>query len=294
MSISQEYIRGLKSVAVEEVFDLVLYRPLAFLFVKGIYRTPVTPNQLTIVAMVLGVIGGICYALGTPATYAAGGALCLLYNVVDCSDGQLARMKKNGTPFGRILDGAADYIVSISIYAGIGIGFASSSANPVLYWTLTVAAGFSAALLSAWLDFYRNRYLDITLRRVSVLEKEQQAFTDAYHDLLGQPGRTLEKGLIGIYLKYSSIQRMTIGGNRESRKTPSVDPATFARENRVIMHFWTYIGQTTQWTVLIISSFFNRLDIFLWWMVAIATILAAVLFIIQRAKDKKFHLMEAA
>jgi hypothetical protein len=294
MSISQEYVRGLKSVAVEELFDLVLYRPLAFLFVKGIYRTPVTPNQLTMLAMVLGVIGGICYALGTPAMYVAGGVLCFLYDVVDCSDGQLARMKKSGSPFGRILDGVADYVVSISIYLGIGIGFASSSANPALYWTLTAAAGVSAALLSAWLDFYRNRYLDITLRRVSVLEKEQQAFADAYDDLLRQPGRTLEKVLIGIYLKYSSIQRVIIGGKGESRQTPAVDPAVFARENRVLMHFWTYIGQTTQWTVLIICSFFNRIDIFLWWMAAIAPILAAILFVIQRKKDKKLHLQEAA
>lgn len=294
MSISQEYVRGLKSVAVEEVFDLVLYRPLAFLFVKGIYRTPVTPNQLTMVAMVLGVIGAICYARGTPPMYVAGGVLCLLYDVVDCSDGQLARMKKNGTPFGRILDGVADYVVSISIYVGIGIGFASSSSNPALYWTLTVAAGVSAALLSAWLDFYRNRYLDITLRRVSVLEKEQQAFADAYDDLLRQPGRALEKVLIGIYLKYSSIQRVIIGGKRESRSTPAVDPVVFTRENRVIMHFWTYIGQTTQFTVLILCSFFNRIDIFLWWMVAIAPIFAAVLFVIQRMKDNKLRLQEAA
>lgn len=226
--------------------------------------------------------------------YVAGGVLCFLYDVVDCSDGQLARMKKSGSPFGRILDGVADYVVSISMYLGIGIGFASSSANPALYWTLTAAAGVSAALLSAWLDFYRNRYLDITLRRVSVLEKEQQAFADAYDDLLRQPGRALEKVLIGVYLKYSSIQRVIIGGKGESRKTPAVDPALFARENRVLMHFWTYIGQTTQWTVLIICSFFNRIDIFLWWMVAIAPIFAAILFVIQRMKDKKLHLQEAA
>ena len=57
MGLVAEYKQGLKSVAVEELFDLVFYRPLAFLFVKLVYRTGVTPNQLTLLSMVFGVLG---------------------------------------------------------------------------------------------------------------------------------------------------------------------------------------------------------------------------------------------
>ncbi len=46
-----------------------------------------------------------------------------LYNIIDCSDGQLARLKKNGTHTGRIIDGSADYITAAFVFIGLGIGF---------------------------------------------------------------------------------------------------------------------------------------------------------------------------
>ena len=100
-----EYVRGLKSAAVEELFDMIVYRPLAFIFVRMIRRTRVTPNQLTFLALAFGVLGGVSLAVGTPAALSAAGVFVLLYNIVDCSDGQLARMNGTGTHLGRILDG---------------------------------------------------------------------------------------------------------------------------------------------------------------------------------------------
>jgi len=295
MSIRQEYLRGLKSVAVEEVFDLIFYRPLAFLFVKAIFRTSITPNQLTLISMVLGIIAGIWYCVGTPAAFAAAGTFCMLYNIVDCSDGQLARMKHSGTPIGRILDGFADYAVSVAVYVGILVGFALPSPDPLGMGILTALAGIGNAVTSAFLDFYRNRYLDITLGRPSILTKEQDEFASLYERLRTQRGHWMEKGLIWLYLRYSAVQRGLIGHREEeSQKTFAVDPAVYARHNRVLMHFWTYMGPTTQWTALIVCSYFNRIDIFLWWMGAVAPVLSLILFVIQKMKDKELHLQEAA
>ncbi|HSQ75061.1 MAG TPA: CDP-alcohol phosphatidyltransferase family protein [Bacteroidota bacterium] len=295
MSIRQEYLRGLKSIAVEEVFDLIFYRPLAFLLVKGIYNTSITPNQLTLISMLLGIVGGICYVVGTPEAFVAAGIFCILYNIVDCSDGQLARMKHSGTPIGRILDGFADYAVSTAVYVGILIGYAIPAPEPAGLIVLTVAAAAGNTVTAALLDFYRNRYLDITLSRTSVLTKGQDEFAAVYENLRSQPGHWLEKGLIWIYLKYSAVQRGLIGHkDEESRRTYAVDPAVYARENRALMHLWTYLGPTTQWTALVICSFINRIDIFFWWMGVIAPILALVLFMVQKVKDRQLHVQEAA
>lgn len=62
MSWYSEYKKSLKSIEVEEIFDLFFYRPLAFILVKIIYPTNITPNQLTIGAIIMGIIGGIFYA----------------------------------------------------------------------------------------------------------------------------------------------------------------------------------------------------------------------------------------
>ena len=133
MSWITDYKKSLKMKEVEEIFDLLLYRPLAFILVKSIIRTNITPNQLTIMAIVMGIISGCFYSQGTQICFIVGGLFYLLFNVFDCSDGQLARLKKNGTHTGRIIDGIADYIAAIAVFIGVGIGFASKSENHV-FW----------------------------------------------------------------------------------------------------------------------------------------------------------------
>jgi hypothetical protein len=290
MSLLQEYTKGLKSVAVEEFFDLFFYRPLAFLFVKLIYNTSITPNQLTLLSMLFGIVGGASYAFGTPAAYAVGGILYLAYNILDCSDGQLARLKHNGTPIGRVLDGMADYVVSIAAYLGIGIGYAGSSEHPVLLWCLTAAAGFSNATQSGFLDFYRARYLDITLERVSILVEEQTWFESEYAALKKQKGRYFERLLIWIYLKYSVWQRKVTPGGRDTREIAKVDPAAYERENKALIRWWTLLGPTTQWTLLIVCSLIDRLDIYLWAIAGLGNVLAVVLSAVQRKKDQAMNM----
>jgi len=290
MTMLQEYKKALKSLAVEEVFDLIFYRPVAFLFVKLIYRTPITPNQLTILSVFLGLFGGTCYAFGTPSAYLLGGVFYLLYNIIDCSDGQLARLQQSGTRIGRILDGVADYIVSVAAYVGIGIGYASGSAHPVLLWCLTAVAGFGNAVQSGLLDLYRNRFLDIALGRVSILEDEQHAFEQEFEQLKQQKGFLFQKSVIWIYLQYSSVQRRLTsrtGGGEEQFK---VDPSLYVRKNRILIHLWTYLGPTTQWTLLIVCSFADRLDVYLWGIGVVGNILAVIMSLVQRRADVQLNL----
>jgi hypothetical protein len=277
-----EYRKGLKSPAVEELFDLVVYRPVAFLFVKLIRGTRVTPNQLTFLSLIFGVLGGMSLAVGTPAALDAAGVFIILYNVVDCSDGQLARMNGTGTHLGRILDGVADYVVSLACYLGIGIGFAGASDNPPLMWCLTAAAGISNAVQSGLLDYYRNRYLDASGIRANVLGEEQQGFREEFAALRVVKGRHFERFLIGTYLLYSGVQLRLTGGKGRPAKRLSGAEAEEIRSGRVLMHCWTYLGPTTQWTLLIVCAFAGRLDIYLWGIAVAGNVLAVVMMIAQR------------
>jgi len=282
MSLLQEYKRGLKSVAVEEFLDLVLYRPLAFLLVRAIYRTPVTPNQLTLLSMLFGIIGGAFFAAGTPGAFGAGAVFFFLYNVVDCSDGQLARLKNSGTHLGRILDGVADYVTAVAAYAGIGLGYATPSDTPLALWALTAAAGFSNATQSGLLDFYRNRYLEATGVRRSAGGDEQRAFRAEYDELRRQRGRAVEKLLVGAYVLYCGIQRRVTGGEHSGERAWNADPEGYVRANRVMMRCWTLLGPTTQWSLLIVCGLLNRMDIYLWGITGVGNVLAVLLTIAQR------------
>ena len=283
MGFLKEYKSSLKLIEVEEIFDLIFYRPLAFLFVKLIYNTNLTPNQITVMSLSFGIAGGISLGFGTAKSIFIAAFLFITFNVLDCSDGQLARLKGNGTTFGRILDGMADYMVSTSAYLGIGFGFANHSPNPLLYWILIIVTAASNIVHAVLVDFYRNQFIDYTQDRVSVLDDGLEEFRQEHERLKSEKGNAFKKFVLGIYIKYSSMQ----SNMATEDKAFNVSAEKYYKANKRIIHFWTYLGPTTQWTFLIICALFNRLDIYLWGLITVFNLYAVIIYLTQKTVDKK-------
>lgn len=289
MKIFNDYKSQLKLVEVEELLDLLFYRPLAYLFVKTILSTNLTPNHLTISAMIFGTIGGLLYIIDSSTSLILAGILLIVYDVLDCADGQLARIKKNGTVIGRILDGFADYIVSIFVYLGIGFGFALNSSEPLFYWIIILLAALSNAAHSIILDYYRNRFLDYALNRESLLGDNLKSFYDELENLKSRKGNLFEKIVIWTYIKYSNVQLKMASSSVES-EYKKYDRDDFLKKHKLIMHLWTYVGPTSELTFLIICSFLGRLDIYLWGLATVANIYVISLYLIQRRINKSTKL----
>jgi len=284
MSWIQEYKSSLKLIEVEELFDLIFYRPLAFVFVKIIYPTNLTPNQITTLALIVGIIGGIIISFNTHFYLIIAAILLIIYDILDCSDGQLARLKRNGTSVGRILDGVADYFVTIAVYLGIGFGFASNSDNPLLYWALLALAGASNIIHAIALDYYRNRFMDYTLNRASLLGDDLQEFENEFNRIKTRGGSYFQYAILWIYLKYSKIQ-IKFSKSSVDSETKKYDAKDFYKKNKKIMHLWTYIGPTTELTLIIIAALINRLDIYIIAMISVVNLYALVIFILQNKID---------
>jgi hypothetical protein len=285
VTLLKEYRTSLKAVEVEEWLDLLFFRPLAFLFVKAVYRTPLTPNAITVCATVVGIVAALWMAIGSGSALVTAALLLILYNVLDCSDGMLARLQQSGSRIGRILDGAADYIVTVAFYTGIGIGYASQSAAPVLAWVLTVAAGLSNALHAGFVDFYRNRFLDHLLRR-SVLGDDLEEFRQEYQALRKTRGRGLEKFLLWLYLQYSTLQRLALTRRPGALGAAAVKGELYVRANKRLMRWWTFLGPTTELTLLILGCLAGRIEVFLWAIVIGGNALALVLKLLQDRSDR--------
>lgn len=289
MKLLEDYKRSLKMLEVEEILDLIFYRPLAFIFVKLIVGTNLTPNQITTTALLFGIVGSVLFYYNTATALFAAAILFIIYDVLDCADGQLARIKKNGTPIGRVLDGLADYIVTTLAYLFIGIGFASNSDDPLLYWGLTIAAGLSNAVHSSILDFYRNRFLDYSLDRESILGDSLKEFKDMQDDLKGKRGHYYEKSILWVYLLYSKVQLKFSSSSLETEKK-KYDAKDFYKKHKTIMHLWTYLGPTSELTFLIITAMFNRMDIYLIGIVTVGNVYMAVLYFFQNRINKSTKL----
>jgi hypothetical protein len=205
MSLSSEFKQSLKTVDSEEILDLIIFRPISFVLVKLIYNTNITPNQISIVALMFGIATGILYGQATHFYFIMGAASFFICNTLDCMDGQLARLKKNGTKIGRVIDGFIDYITSVSVFLGLGVAMTIITGDATYSWILTIIAGISKALQNMFFDNYRNMYLEHVYGKASGLDEEIKEYSEEKERLNDISGHHIEKMLISLYLAYSEI-----------------------------------------------------------------------------------------
>jgi len=281
MNFIREYKQSLKLVEAEEIFDLVFFRPLAFFLVKIVKPFPVTPNMLTMVSMLLGIGAGYLYSLGESNSTILAGLLFLFGNIFDCADGQLARIKGNGTVTGRIVDGIADYVTFIATTIGIGLGYGSYFPSSLSWWIFVVLAGISLAVQAMLLDYYRNEFIGIWTGKILSTKDEYAFFVEEYKKLENAKGHILDKTIIWIYLKYTRVQ---LGTKSKQKDIGNIDKKLYSQRNKGLMRAWTFIGSTTHISIAIICSLFNRPDIYLWIVISVQNVLAILLYFMQKSK----------
>jgi phosphatidylglycerophosphate synthase len=100
-----------------------LNRPLASVIVRAVYRTRVTPNQLTYAAFLIGLTGAYFLFKGRPGPLIAGGLLVELSSIVDCADGMLARARDQKSEFGAYLDLYLDRVNEFFLVTAAVVGY---------------------------------------------------------------------------------------------------------------------------------------------------------------------------
>jgi|YelNatPaOPRAMG01_1025707.scaffolds.fasta_scaffold121414_2 phosphatidylglycerophosphate synthase len=274
-----EYKRSLKLPEVEEIFDLVLFRPVAFLLVKLLLPTAITPNHVTLVAMVFGVAGAWLFSWGIPGALVGGALLFSIYNVLDCVDGQLARLKGNGTRLGRIMDGIIDYIVNIALYIFLAIGLSRTSADPVGAWILALLAGVSSGVQAILFDYYRNEFLGSVFGHEDATNQDIRRFSAEVARLRRRGIWTPRRVLITIYLLYLTVQKRL--GGRAAMLHRQISPEQYYRSNKTLVRMWSFIGSTSHVTLLLVTALIHRLDLYLWITVTLGNAWMFFLMILQ-------------
>ena len=286
----KEYKESLKKVEVEETVDLFIFRPIAFALVKVLYKTAITPNQISFIAMLLGAAAGGFFAWGTKTGFFIGALILIASHIFDCSDGMIARLKNNGTKIGRVIDGIADYFTFTFVYAGIAIGLSKMEDAGLVSFTASVWLMVSVIALfhimhSIITDYYRNKYLfnvynqklDPTIQRVE-FEKE-------YEKLKSKKGMLFEKFVVQIYLKYLMLQ-----SSKETKVSKKFDAESYAENNKVLIILWNLIGNSTHILVFSLAAIIFKPGIYAFYTVIAANIWMLLLFIIQTVVNKKTRL----
>ncbi|MGV9315908.1 CDP-alcohol phosphatidyltransferase family protein [Streptomyces sp. NPDC003691] len=122
---------------------------------RYVVNTRITPNQLTYLMVVVGVIGGA--ALLIPGLTGAVLAVVLfqIYLLLDCVDGEVARWRKQTSVTGVYLDRVGHYLCEAALLVGFGIRGADVLGDGRAEWLwafLGTVAALGAILIKAETD----------------------------------------------------------------------------------------------------------------------------------------------
>ena len=147
----------LKSTDTEEFIDIHFYRPIGYCWALFFRKLHVTPNQITIASIFIGIAAGVCYYFDSIYINLLGIFLLIWANSYDSADGQLARMTGQKSELGRILDGACGDFWFITIYLAIVFRLWPEWNFWILL--LAVTTGYCHGKQAAMADYYRNVHL---------------------------------------------------------------------------------------------------------------------------------------
>ncbi len=97
-----------------------IYRPLSRPITRLLLHTPITPNQVSILVGLIGLVG--CWLTAQPGqrSLVGGAALVLAAGVIDGCDGELARLRLTSSKIGAWLDTIIDELTTTVYFVAIG------------------------------------------------------------------------------------------------------------------------------------------------------------------------------
>ena len=242
------YWQSLKPRVVEEPVDVWIHRPLAYLLARLLLPTAISPNVVTAVSILLGLLSLSAVVVGTHPHMFLAGTCIFASAVADCADGQLARMRGTSSALGRMLDGVADFVVSLAIVSGGAYAIlrrhAGTPGEFLVYSVAIAIVAVTGSFHTSSYDHYKNLYLRLTHPKYQEAEDLDTART-RYADR--QDKRSLWVRLAWpIYLFYVESQTNYIGSfdpftSMKLSLLPAYDPKRaelYAQHNARMMKYW--------------------------------------------------------
>ncbi|MCS6303377.1 MAG: CDP-alcohol phosphatidyltransferase family protein [Nitrospira sp.] len=167
----------------EGFVDRYFNRKVSRWFTRLFLAMGLSPNSITVLAGCIGLVAAAGFGMGT---YSAGIVAALLFQlaaVIDCCDGEVARLTFTESPFGAWLDIVLDNIVHMAIFAGIAVGLYTTHMGQANAWVplaLGAAAVFGNGLsfllvekaqkikaVSGWRTPVHAAWADVMLKNVA-------------------------------------------------------------------------------------------------------------------------------
>jgi hypothetical protein len=259
------YRNSIKSIKSDELINTYLLRPIAGIIVWALYYTPITPNQVTIVSILSGIIAAIFYLKGTASAFVVAGLLVTLKDILDSTDGQLARAKQLQSRAGRFLDSIGDFVVDAAVFGSIGWTLYKLNDNWLMLF-LALLGLIGISLRVSYHVFYQVHFLHLQKQYENNRITEEVQKED-----LNQGG--FELALQRIFQIIYGWQDRLIAriDGWSARGAFQRSPATEQRETSEVwysdilaLRISGFLGFGTELFLLMLCSIFNHLELYLY------------------------------
>jgi 1L-myo-inositol 1-phosphate cytidylyltransferase / CDP-L-myo-inositol myo-inositolphosphotransferase len=127
-------------------------RPISLAISRLIAPTAITPNQMSLISIVVGLSGAPFFLSGRASLQTIGALLFLAHSILDGCDGELARLKFAESRWGGVLDFWGDNVVHAAVFACMAVGWslAAGAGWPLLLGATAVLGSLGSAGLVYW------------------------------------------------------------------------------------------------------------------------------------------------
>lgn len=160
-----------------QIFPLV--RHLSYFLTTHLLKTAITPNQITLLSLIFGLLCGACFISGSHFFQIAGAIFFILSYVMDNCDGEIARIKNMSSEFGAKFDDIVDWFVDSFFFLTLGYGVSEITGHVV--WLLLGIIAACGALIDYIIDLRyhaKNKSNSITREQQAEHSKKPQNKSD--------------------------------------------------------------------------------------------------------------------
>ena len=269
-----------KAFEIEEPADIYFFRPLGFIVARCAAALGITPIQLTILSMLVGITGGVL--LYDEHLGLLGFALLIIYSIFDSADGQLARLTARVTELGRVLDGVGGYVTHAAIYISISAGLLQrGESGAIIIWA--ALAAIANTVQAQMYDYHRHHYAMIVVKRF-VPRDDPAKIASPWIRWLYRGYLAIQQMLNRLHVEVESViaARSTVGAVRED------DRARYRECFCWLMRGWNLLGDNVRFCAIGVLVCLHRIDLFFAFILVPMNLALITLWFWQRSADRKF------
>ena len=269
------------AIETEELADVYFFRPLGTRVARMARGWRATPNQVTCLAGILGVAGGLF--LWSDRLALLGFVVLIVHSIFDSADGQLARMTGQTSESGFFVDGAADYAVEVAICVGVcGNVLGHDGRLSIIWWA--VLANLAMGLQAMLYVYHRAAYKSVVAQGIVAEDVVPHQTTRGPIGWLAQGSTLLQRHIVRGQIEVAQALRARADGAHVREN----DRVRYAECFYWPKRAWNLFGANTRFYAIGFLAWLHRLDLYFAFILVPMNLALIAIWFWQERIDRRF------